>query len=96
MTKWAKGSTPIQGECWFSGIYKVVLYRDCDAGYRVGNTDGECFFAYYKPAGQKNWGDRVNKDMPQYKTLKLAKKACALHAELTTISGEQNGGRERG
>lgn len=61
---------------WYSGIYKIQLYTESSLNY---GKDAYC--AYYKPAGWKNWGNRVNPCVEFYHTLKEAMAACDEHAK---------------
>ncbi len=82
--KFVKGETPCQPHCWFSGIYKIVVYSDHINGYGTG---APIYYAYFTPRGWKNWGNSVNFSADRVKnssltSLKAAKEACEKHANM--------------
>ena len=59
---------------WLSGIYKIVYFHE-----HLDNRYQPVYYAYYKPKGWKNWGNRVDAAVPFYGSLEAAVAACETH-----------------
>lgn len=74
---------------WYSGIYKIRYYRDCAESYRLKCK--RVFYAFFKPKGWKNWGNRVEPHVEGYRSFDEAVRACERHEERARNENADNG-----
>lgn len=79
-------TTNLGSRVWISGIYKVVEYAPLNKHERTE------YQAYFIQECQRNWGDRVEKNIKLpfdfYQTPEEAKAACERHAKTYTPSSK--------
>jgi hypothetical protein len=63
-------------DIWFSGIYKIRLYKEYS-----DNKHKPAYIPYYKPQGWTMWGNYVDPDKKFFNTLRQAQRACQRHSE---------------